>query len=98
MNFLNKMELTETEKEIVNKEKKLRNISNVADNQGTRGKLKKVSKVRKTFFCNDCNKEVPEGSPCYNQSDYTGEDFFPAKLKLCIDCGQIQIKNGVEVK
>lgn len=92
------MEITKEEKEFIKKEQKSRDISNVANSQWGYGKLKKVSKVRKAFCCRDCKKEFPNGSPCYNQSDHTGEDFFPVQTKICVGCGQIQIKNGVEVK
>jgi len=73
-------------------------VSNVEENQGKLGRLKLVRKVRKPFICRECKKDFPVGSSCYNQSDYTRDGFFPVQTKICLDCGQVQINNGIEVK
>lgn len=91
-------EITDIEKEYIKKEKLEKDIFNVMNNQDNFGKLKFVSKVRKSFICRECQKIFSVGSSCYNQSDYRGDDFFPVQTKICIDCGQIQINNGAEVK
>ncbi len=71
---------------------------NVAANDGSVGKLKPVSRAMKPFTCRDCNKEFPIGTAHYNQSDYRGAEFWPVQSKVCMDCGQFQIDNGIEVK
>ncbi len=73
-------------------------ISDIEKNQGGFGRLKPVTKVRKPFTCRECKKEFPIGSPCYVQSDYSGEGFFPVQTRICLDCGKIQIDQGVEIK
>lgn len=73
-------------------------VSNVEENQGKLGRLKKILKVRNPFVCSDCMKEIEVGNPCYTQSDYTSGGFFPIQKRICVDCGQIQINNGIEIK
>lgn len=73
-------------------------MENIVANQGKLGKLKMVGKVRKPFRCDDCMKEFLIGSPCYDQSDYRGEGFFPEKIRICVACGENKINGGVEVK
>ncbi len=70
----------------------------VASKQGTLGELKLVGKVRKPFICADCNKAVLIGNSCYDQSDYRGPGFFPEKIRICVDCGEIKMKGGTTVK
>lgn len=71
---------------------------NVAENQGSVGRLKPVSRAMKPFTCRECEKEFPKGTPHYNQSDYRGAEFFPVQTKVCEGCAQVQIDNGIEVK
>ena len=73
-------------------------IESIVENQGKLGKLKIVGKVRKAFTCHDCKKDFPIGSGCYDQSDYTGQGFFPEKIRMCLACGEIKINGGAEVK
>ncbi len=74
------------------------NASNIANHQGDFGSLHPVGKVRKEFICRECNKTFQKGSLAYNQADHRQEGFFPVPTKLCIECGEIQIENGIEVK
>ena len=71
---------------------------NVVANQGKLGKLKLVGKVRKPFTCADCKKDFQIGNSCYDQSDYRGPGFFPEKIRICVDCGEIKMKGGTAVK
>ena len=73
-------------------------IENVAEQQGKLGRLKKVGSVRKEFICRECQETFPIGSPCYNQSDYRQEGFFPEQTKVCMPCGKKLIDQGTEVK
>lgn len=91
-------QITDIEKKYLKEEELANNISNVMENQGKFGKLKLVLKVRKPFICRECHKEFLAGNSCYNQSNYRGDDFFPIQTKVCIDCGQVQINNGIEIK
>lgn len=74
------------------------NASNIANHQGDFGSLHPVRKVRKEFICRECKDTFQKGSPAYNQADHRQEGFFPVQTKLCIDCGKIQIANGIKVK
>lgn len=73
-------------------------IDNVIKNQGTLGKLKSVSRVRNSFKCAECGKEVEKGSKAYSQSDYTQKGFFPVQRKICEECGERMISEGTQVK
>ena len=73
-------------------------MENIADNQGKLGKLKFIRRARDAFSCDECKNELEAGSPCYDQSDYRGEGFFPKKIRICVVCGEIKIKGGTKVK
>lgn len=73
-------------------------ILSVVENQGTLGRLRFITKVRSAFICRECLNGFSKGSECFTQSDYRGQEFFPTQTRLCIDCGNIQIKNGIEIK
>ena len=73
-------------------------VEDVANMQGTLGRLHPVGKCRKEFICRECKEEFPVGSPCYNQADHRQEGFFPEQTKVCMECGKNQIENGIEVK
>lgn len=74
------------------------NMEKVSDNQGTLGRLKFVTKVKKQFVCRECQNKIEIGSPCFTQSDYRGQDFFPVQTRLCVNCGKSQIEKGIEIK
>lgn len=73
-------------------------MENIAKNQGQLGKLKTVSRCRDPFVCHYCKNDIEGGSPCFDQSDYTVPGFFPAKIRMCIECGEKMKKGGIEVK
>ncbi len=73
-------------------------FQNVMDRQGGYGKLKAISKTRNLVICRKCKGEIPIGSACYMQSDYTGEGTFPVQTRVCVDCGEKLIRDGVGVK
>lgn len=73
-------------------------IENVAENQGTLGRLKPVSRVRNPFKCDECKGEFEVGSPAFSQSDYRGDGFFPVQRRICKSCGDKLISEGTEVK
>lgn len=77
---------------------KQKQIDNIEANRGGYGRLKPVSKVRKEFNCRECKEDFPIGVPAYNQSDNTGEGYFPVSTKVCKSCGDKLIKNGAMVK
>ena len=62
------------------------------------GRLHVVYKPRKEFPCRECGKTIEKGEFSYTQNDYTSSELLPTKTRLCKDCGQVQIDNGVEVK
>lgn len=62
------------------------------------GRLHIVKRPRKEFNCRECNKIIEKGEFSYTQNDYTSSELLPTKTRVCKDCGEIQIQNGVEVK
>lgn len=80
------------------KDQTAENISKIAENQGSYGRLRFVSRTKKVFVCRECKKDLEIGSKCFCQSDYTQDAFFPEQTRLCLDCGKLQMDNGIEIK
>lgn len=73
-------------------------VENVAENQGTFGRLKPVSRGKSDYSCDECKETILKGDPHYTQSDYTGEEFFPRQRRVCKKCGEKLISEGTEIK
>lgn len=60
------------------------------------GRLHEVNSTRKVATCRMCNKEIPKGSKCYDQSIKA----IPFRIKTKVHykpCGQDLIKKGCKV-
>ena len=73
-------------------------VANMLERNGSYGRLKEFKRCRDPFVCEICEKTIQEKSPGYDQSDYTQTTLYPTKRRMCFDCGQELIKQGVEVK
>ena len=59
------------------------------------GRLHLVTKTRLNAVCRECKTIIYIGSECYNQAIMTLP--YPTPSKLCKNCADIQIKNGIEI-
>lgn len=61
------------------------------------GRLHIVKKTKKPSQCRECKKDIPIGSSCYNQSLHVAGSSFGIQGKVCLECGELIKKLGIEV-